>query len=50
PSKHQDYSNGRLTEKDYLNGQISAYGKELNITTPINTMLTHLVHQLESNL
>lgn len=48
PSMHQDYSNGRLTEIDYLNGQIAAYGKEFNIPTPINTMLTHLVHQLES--
>ncbi|MCA2503669.1 ketopantoate reductase family protein [Staphylococcus xylosus] len=50
PSMHQDYSNGRLTEIDYLNGQIAAYGKEFNIPTPINTMLTHLVHQLESKL
>ena len=50
PSMHQDYTNGRLTEIDYLNGQIAAYGKTFNISTPINAMLTHLVHQLESKL
>ena len=50
PSMHQDYTNGRLTEIDYLNGQIAAYGKTFNIPTPINAMLTHLVHQLESKL
>ncbi|PHK50117.1 ketopantoate reductase family protein [Staphylococcus edaphicus] len=50
PSMHQDYTNGRLTEIDYLNGQISTYGKEFDVPTPINTMLTHLIHQLESKL
>ncbi|QZZ03619.1 ketopantoate reductase family protein [Staphylococcus arlettae] len=50
PSMHQDYSNGRLTEIDYLNGQIAAYGQEFNIPTPSNTMLTHLIHQLETKL
>ena len=50
PSIHQDYNHGRLTEIDYLNGQIAAYGKTFNIPTPINAMLTHLVHQLESKL
>ena len=48
PSMHQDYSKGRLTEIDYLNGQISNYGKELGIPTPINDMITHLIHQLET--
>lgn len=47
PSMHQDYSKGRLTEIDYLNGQISKYGKDLNVPTPINDMLTHQIHQLE---
>ena len=50
PSMHQDYANGRLTEVDYLNGQIAAYGQEVNIPTPRNTMLTHLIHQLETKL
>lgn len=47
PSMHQDLYNGRLTEIDYLNGQIAAYGKENNIPTPLNLMVTHLIHQLE---
>ncbi|SUK04743.1 2-dehydropantoate 2-reductase [Staphylococcus agnetis] len=47
PSMHQDLYHGRLTEVDYLNGQISKYGHELGIPTPSNDMLTHLIHQLE---
>lgn len=47
PSMHQDLYHGRLTEVDYLNGQISKYGHELDIPTPNNDMLTHLIHQLE---
>ncbi|MCD8908179.1 2-dehydropantoate 2-reductase [Staphylococcus arlettae] len=50
PSMHQDYANGRLTEVDYLNGQIAAYGQEVNIPTPRNTMLTQMIHQLETKL
>nr|WP_013012283.1 2-dehydropantoate 2-reductase [Staphylococcus simulans]ADD24890.1 putative 2-dehydropantoate 2-reductase PanE [Staphylococcus simulans bv. staphylolyticus] len=50
PSMHQDLNNGRLTEIDYLNGQITAYGKKLNIPTPLNTMITHLIHQLEMKI
>ncbi|MDT3960093.1 2-dehydropantoate 2-reductase [Staphylococcus kloosii] len=47
PSMHQDLHKGRLTEIDFLNGQIAKYGKELNIPTPLNEMLTHQVHELE---
>lgn len=47
PSMHQDLYHGRLTEVDYLNGQISKYSHELDIPTPNNDMLTHLIHQLE---
>ncbi|RIN98738.1 2-dehydropantoate 2-reductase, partial [Mammaliicoccus sciuri] len=47
PSMHQDLYHGRYTEVDYLNGQISAYGREFGISTPNNDMLTHLIHQLE---
>ncbi|EFU83512.1 ketopantoate reductase family protein [Staphylococcus lugdunensis] len=47
PSMHQDYNNGRLTEIDYLNGQIVEYGKVFNIPTPTNALITHLIHQLE---
>lgn len=47
PSMHQDFTNKRLTEIDYLNGQIAKYGKELGIATPANELITHLIHQLE---
>lgn len=47
PSMHQDLHKGRLTEIDFLNGQIAKYGKDLNISTPLNEMLTHQVHELE---
>ncbi|WP_420494056.1 2-dehydropantoate 2-reductase [Macrococcus psychrotolerans] len=47
PSMHQDYTNKRLTEIDYLNGQIAKYGDELGIETPTNDLITHLIHQLE---
>lgn len=47
PSMHQDLYSGRLTEVDYLNGQIEAYGEQVGIPTPTNAMLKHLVHQLE---
>lgn len=48
PSMHQDLYNRRYTEVDYLNGQISQYGRELGIPTPNNDILTHLIHQLET--
>ena len=47
PSMHQDFSNKRPTEIDYLNGQIARYGEEKGIKTPLNEMITHMVHQLE---
>lgn len=47
PSMHQDLYHGRYTEVDYLNGQISKYGKEVGVATPNNDLITHLVHQLE---
>ncbi|MBI5974823.1 ketopantoate reductase family protein [Staphylococcus canis] len=50
PSMHQDFNKGRLTEIDYLNGQIAAYGKEVNVPTPLNEMITHLIHQLEMKI
>ncbi|GEQ06647.1 2-dehydropantoate 2-reductase [Staphylococcus gallinarum] len=50
PSMHQDYSNGRLTEIDYLNGQIVSYGESLGLTTPANKIITHLIHQLETKI
>lgn len=50
PSMHQDYNHGRLTEIDYLNGQIVDYGKSLGIATPNNELITHMIHQLEMKL
>ena len=47
PSMHQDLHKGRLTEIDFLKGQMAKDGKDLNISTPLNTMLTHQVHELE---
>lgn len=51
PSMHQDLiQNKRLTEIDYINGYIAKKGKELNIATPYNTLLTSLVHSKEQLL
>lgn len=50
PSMHQDYHRGRVTEIDYLNGQIVEYGKELDIPTPNNELITHMIHQLEMKI
>ncbi|RIY31977.1 2-dehydropantoate 2-reductase [Psittacicella melopsittaci] len=48
PSMHQDLiRNHRLTEVDYLNGYVSRRGKELNIPTPFNDLITVLVHGKE---
>ncbi|RIY34596.1 2-dehydropantoate 2-reductase [Psittacicella gerlachiana] len=48
PSMHQDLiKNHRLTEIDYLNGYVSRRGKELNIPTPFNDLITVLVHGKE---
>jgi 2-dehydropantoate 2-reductase len=47
PSMHQDLAKGRKTEIDYLNGAICKLGAELNIPTPINDLLTKMVHELE---
>lgn len=47
PSMHQDLSRGVQTEINYLNGKIAEFGKELGIKTPVNAMITDLIHQLE---
>jgi 2-dehydropantoate 2-reductase len=43
----QDLSLKRLTEIDFINGAISRLGKEHNIPTPVNDVLTNLVHAAE---
>lgn len=51
PSMHQDLiQNHRLTEIDYINGYISKKGKEFNISTPYNDLLTMLIHSKEELL
>ncbi len=48
---HQDLiQNHRLTEIDYINGYVSRKGKEFNINTPYNDLLTTLVHAKEQLL
>lgn len=51
PSMHQDLiQNHRLTEIDYINGYISKKGKEFNINTQYNDLLTIMVHSKEQLL
>ncbi|KGM96940.1 2-dehydropantoate 2-reductase [Clostridium novyi A str. 4552] len=51
PSMHQDLiQKHRLTEIDYINGYVSRKGKEFNIDTKYNDLLTMLVHAKEQLL
>lgn len=51
PSMHQDLiQNHRLTEIDYINGYVSRKGKENNIKTPYNDLITLFVHAKEELL
>ncbi len=48
---HQDLiQHHRLTEIDYINGYVSKKGKEFNIPTPYNDLLTTIVHSKEQLL
>ncbi|WP_373050452.1 ketopantoate reductase family protein [Thalassovita aquimarina] len=49
-STAQDLRRGRMTEIDYLNGEIVCKGRELGVPTPINKTLTALVKLAESKL
>ncbi len=44
----QDLERGKKTEIDYLNGAVLKLGKELNIQTPVNEVLTGLVKAIEA--
>jgi len=46
-SMYQDLHNNRKTEIDYLNGYVSYLGKKYNFDTPVNTLLTDLIHAKE---
>ena len=48
PSLYQDMKNGRLTEIDYLNGEVSRLGKIHNIPTPVCDVITLMIHSKES--
>ncbi|GEK07089.1 2-dehydropantoate 2-reductase [Schleiferilactobacillus harbinensis] len=47
PSMYQDLAKGRPTEIDFLNGFIAAKGAASNIPTPVNRLLTQLIHGKE---
>lgn len=48
PSMHQDLiQNHRLTEIDYINGYVSRKGKEFNIDTKYNDLITSIIHSKE---
>jgi 2-dehydropantoate 2-reductase len=45
PSMLQDVMRGRRTEIDYLNGYVVDQGRRLEVKTPFNEMIVHLVHE-----
>jgi 2-dehydropantoate 2-reductase len=47
PSTLQDLKNGKKTEIEALNGAIVRFGKEHAIPTPVNWVLTQLIHGKE---
>ena len=47
PSLYQDMKNGRLTEIDYLNGEVSRLGKIHNIPTQVCDVITLMIHSKE---
>lgn len=49
PSLAQDVQRKKITEIDSLNGQISAYGRELGIPTPVNDTITNFIKVIEAN-
>lgn len=46
PSFGQDVRKGRRTEIDFLNGYVSAKGREVNVSTPFNDRIVKVVHDL----
>lgn len=46
-SMHQDILTGRKTEIAYINGAVVAYGRKVNVPTPVNSTLTHIVQSIE---
>ena len=48
PSLLQDILKSRRTEVDFLNGYIRDKGDEINIDTPVNESIVHLIHEVET--
>ncbi len=44
----QDMEKGRLTEIDALNGAIGTYGRQLNVPTPVNDVVTAIIKGLQA--
>lgn len=44
---HQDLNKQRLTEIDFLNGYIVKLGRKHQLATPVNQMITGLIHSKE---
>lgn len=47
PSTLQSLERGELTEIDIFNGYIAAKGREFGVSTPVNTRLTEMIHEIE---
>jgi 2-dehydropantoate 2-reductase len=47
-SNLQSIERGRKTEIDYLNGYISAMGKQYNVPTPVNDRIVDIIKDIES--
>ena len=47
PSMLRAIREGKRTDIDFLNGAISRFGMELDVKTPINDMITHLIKAKE---
>jgi 2-dehydropantoate 2-reductase len=49
-SMQDDVKRGRATEIDYINGEISRYGRSLGIDTPLNDAIVRRIQQLEQDI
>jgi 2-dehydropantoate 2-reductase len=49
-STAQDIAKGRRTEIDYLNGYVSARGRDVGVPTPVNDAIVAVLKEVESGL
>ena len=49
PSMLLDHLSKRKSEIDFINGKVEMMGKELNIETPYNFMMSTIVRKKEEN-